>query len=366
MESALPKEDERRIRHPKVLRTVERTLELWQRGDKVLLFCHYRATGRALRRYLSLRVEQWVLDHAAERLGVVSRDAARDALERIGAQFFDTDGRLRDEATRTLTEIAQATAGELPVGDTERIVEIGRRFLRTPSFLARYFPLGADDPVAAFREALDRVDGSGLPMRRRIEQLCHFLGRRCVPAERTEYLDALDSIQTGTYRRERPDADDPTDQVIFLPNVRLANGQVKRETRQRLMLAFNAPFFPEILIASSVLAEGVDLHRDCRHVIHHDLCWNPSTLEQRTGRVDRIGAKAEHARMPIHVYLPYVAATQDEKMFRVVRDRERWFNVVMGERYRTDERSTDKLAERVPLPETAARALAFDLAVPVA
>ena len=67
------------------------------------------------------------------------------------------------------------------------------------------------------------------------------------------------------------------------------------------------------------------LHLDCRFVIHHDLSWNPSTIEQRTGRVDRIGAKSERARQPIHVYLPYVTATQDEKMFRVVRDRELGF-----------------------------------------
>ena len=65
----------------------------------------------------------------------------------------------------------------------------------------------------------------------------------------------------------------------LLPNVRLVNGAVKSDTRQRLMLCFNSPFFPEILIASSVLAEGVDLHRFCRYVIHHDLSWNPSTLE---------------------------------------------------------------------------------------
>ncbi len=38
--------------------------------------------------------------------------------------------------------------------------------------------------------------------------------------------------------------------------------------------------------------------------------------------------------VPIHVYLPYIAATQDEKMYRVVMDRERWFSVVMGEEYK--------------------------------
>jgi len=32
------------------------------------------------------------------------------------------------------------------------------------------------------------------------------------------------------------------------------------------------------------------------------------------------------------VFLPYVAETQDAKMYRVVIDRERWFDVVMGEK----------------------------------
>jgi len=143
------------------------------------------------------------------------------------------------------------------------------------------------------------------------------------------------------------------DQERLLPLVRLVNGATKSETRRKLMLAFNTPFFPEVLVASSVLAEGVDLHLNCRYVIHYDLCWNPSTLEQRTGRVDRIGAKCEDCGQPIDVYLPYIAATQDEKMYRVVMDRERWFNVVMGEDFKMDARSTDQLAERVPFPQEA-------------
>jgi superfamily II DNA/RNA helicase len=145
--------------------------------------------------------------------------------------------------------------------------------------------------------------------------------------------------------------------------VRLANGNTKQETRQRLMLAFNTPFYPEILVASMIMAEGVDLHLNCRHIIHHDLCWNPSTLEQRTGRIDRIGAKVERCGQPIKIYLPYIAMTQDEKMYRVVMDRERWFQVVMGEKYKVDAKTTEKLAERMPFPEMAAKTLSFDFSV---
>jgi SNF2 family DNA or RNA helicase len=127
------------------------------------------------------------------------------------------------------------------------------------------------------------------------------------------------------------------------------------------MLAFNSPLFPEILVTSAVLGEGVDLHRFCRHVIHHDLCWNPSTLEQRTGRLDRIRCKAEVTGHPIVVYEPFIAGSADERMYRVVRDRERWFQIVMGQKFEFDEHSAEETAARVPLPESLADRLVFDL-----
>jgi hypothetical protein len=61
------------------------------------------------------------------------------------------------------------------------------------------------------------------------------------------------------------------------------------------------------------------------------------------------------------VALPYIAKTQDEKMYRVVRDRERWFQVVMGARHELDEAEIDNLAERVELPAEAAEKLGFRL-----
>jgi superfamily II DNA/RNA helicase len=151
--------------------------------------------------------------------------------------------------------------------------------------------------------------------------------------------------------------------VMLLPNVHLANGETDQSLRRRLMATFNTPFLPDILVASSVMAEGVDLHRECRHIIHHDLDWNPSTLEQRTGRVDRLGSKSILTKNPIVVCEPYVAGTQDEKQYKVVKDRERWFGVLMGGRVPDDEWSTDQIADRVPLPEPLLERLTLNLSV---
>jgi len=66
--------------------------------------------------------------------------------------------------------------------------------------------------------------------------------------------------------------------------------------------------------------------------------------------------------MPILVHQPFVAGGADEKMFRVVRDRERWFQVVMGQKFQFDEGTSEATAARVPLPQSLAKELTFDLA----
>jgi len=242
-----------------------------------------------------------------------------------------------------------------------------RRYIRTPSFLVRFLPLTRNGLRAA---AVRRAFRAEAGLRVVLETFLDFLQEQCTPKECQDYIEAVSKIQTGDMTGREAEKSFGTDELagqgrhdLLLPNVRLVNGPTKSETRQRLMLTFNSPFFPEIFITSNVMAEGVDLHRYCRYVIHHDLDWNPSVLEQRTGRLDRIGGKVERCGQPIHVYLPYVAETQDEKMYRVVMDRERWFSVVMGEKFRLDARTTDKLAQRVPLPASVAKELALRLEV---
>jgi hypothetical protein len=348
-------------RHPKMAALVERVVDLWNRGEKVVIFCHFRATGRALARHVSAGIERRLWADLAERSGLTS-DLAREKVRTTGEAF--DDGRPLQRLLHASVETALQDTPDLPPAQRQQVHDIVRRFVRTPVFVARYFDFRSEAHEETLRRALAAADASGLSLEDKIRAFVSFVGKRCEENERAEYLDALETIHPGLRGERARDADDFVhDGPPLLPNVRLANGQVTEETRRRLLLGFNTPFFPEILIASSVLSEGVDLHLNCRHIIHYDLDWNPSTIEQRTGRIDRIGAKAEKTQLSIQVYMPFIAGSHDEKMFRVVTDRERWFQVLMGEEYRTDEAATDRLAERVPLPESAAAELAFRLGV---
>lgn len=44
-----------------------------------------------------------------------------------------------------------------------------------------------------------------------------------------------------------------------------------------------------VLVATDVAAQGLNLQQRCRWVVHYDVPWRPPVIEQRTGRVDRLG-----------------------------------------------------------------------------
>ncbi|WP_343526974.1 DISARM system SNF2-like helicase DrmD [Sphingomonas sp.] len=65
-------------------------------------------------------------------------------------------------------------------------------------------------------------------------------------------------------------------------------GITSTERRDAIKRAFNDPAAPlRILICTDAAREGINLQAQCHDLIHVDLPWNPSRLEQRNGRIDR-------------------------------------------------------------------------------
>lgn len=357
--------------HPKVQATVQKAVDLWEVGEKVLIFAFYRQTCAALRIHISNEIKTRTKKLAQHRFAALNESSQYSdvvqLLRPIQDRYFDdpkTAG--RKALDRALNSILDGRRDDLLTSDINEthIIDAMRRFLRVPTTLVRCFPFEEYEdkaPKIVVDRLLDMKDASKVTWRDKFAHFVDFLLKYCSASESKDYLDATTEIRTGGIRVEGEQEAGGKDSVVTLPNVQVATGSTRRDTRSRLMRAFNTPFFPDILVCSQVMGEGVDLHRYCHHVIHHDLAWNPSSIEQRTGRVDRLGCKAE-SRVSISVYLPYLAGAADERQFRVMTEREQWFRVVMGQ----DEVArliTPETSDTISLPITIADKLSFNLAI---
>ena len=82
---------------------------------------------------------------------------------------------------------------------------------------------------------------------------------------------------------------------------------------------FRMPGYPLVLISTDLLSEGEDLHTFCSNVVHYGIAWMPSALEQRNGRIDRVGSQTERRlqqvqRVPngdekLQVFYPHLRET---------------------------------------------------------
>jgi len=67
------------------------------------------------------------------------------------------------------------------------------------------------------------------------------------------------------------------------------HGGIKQEDRQKIQYDFNQNLTVQVLVANDAAGEGINLHESCHLMINYDLPWNPNRLEQRFGRIHRIG-----------------------------------------------------------------------------
>ena len=92
------------------------------------------------------------------------------------------------------------------------------------------------------------------------------------PRDTLEYL--ADKIRQGIGKSEA---------------VAVIHGGIPRDVRKANIVAFNDDPEVRILVANDAAGEGVNLQRGAHLMVNYDLPWNPNRLEQRFGRIHRIG-----------------------------------------------------------------------------
>lgn len=103
----------------------------------------------------------------------------------------------------------------------------------------------------------------------------------------------------------------------------LFNGKFKKNKRDWMKHLFKEQ--AQVLIATESGGEGINL-QFCHHVINYDLPWNPMKLEQRIGRVHRLGQEHD-----VHIYNLAIRDTIEEHILDLLYDKIDVFEQVVGE-----------------------------------
>jgi superfamily II DNA or RNA helicase len=200
----------------------------------------------------------------------------------------------------------------------QRLVTSSTRAIAT-TLEKRLAILGDDETATALREPPPDTEWSELDGQEQLELLFEArlqalrnehgevgvlleLARRCMAGEPDAKAEAL---LDWMYRLQQEESDPtlkflvftefvPTQEMLrdFLAargfSVTCLNGSMDMEQRRRVQQEFAGE--TRILVSTDAGGEGLNL-QFCHVVVNYDLPWNPMRIEQRIGRVDRIGQK---------------------------------------------------------------------------
>lgn len=236
----------------------------------------------ALRKSLERR-RDFLLGHGAVEGLFTDDDVEEEELE------FDLDETLDEEGGATAAE-REAFKAELDY---------------VKQFLHEIANLGVDSKLATLHEELKR-----------------FLAARETAIVFTQYTDTMD------YLREELRA-------VYGSQVACYSGRGGEvwdgvawvlRTKEEIKTAFRAGEEIKILLCTESASEGLNL-QTCGVLINYDMPWNPMRVEQRIGRVDRIGQRYKAVWIRNFFYSDTVEAT----IYQRLGTRIQWFTTVVGE-----------------------------------
>lgn len=138
------------------------------------------------------------------------------------------------------------------------------------------------------------------------------------------------------------------------------HGDLPMVERDRQVARFRDPEGPKVLICTEVGGEGRNF-QFAHHLVHYDLPWSPAMVEQRIGRLDRIG---QTQNVDIHVF--DVAGTFSADVLAVLRDAVGVFGETVGGLDAVLEEVEPRLTELALAPSTERAAYVKELQQKVA
>ena len=106
--------------------------------------------------------------------------------------------------------------------------------------------------------------------------------------------------------------------------VSIFHGQMNPRAKDSSIEQFRNNSGPQVLISTEAGGEGRNL-QFCHLLVNYDLPWNPMKVEQRIGRIDRIGQTR-----PINIFNLWVKGTIEEHVLDILEHRIKMFEETVG------------------------------------
>ncbi|GAA2565244.1 SNF2-related protein [Streptomyces lienomycini] len=274
------------IRRTKISREVrdEMGTEWPDRGPTVSLHC--AATGAEERVFAEL-AEHWIpAAPKSTEFGTADEDPASVATEAVFAYNL----------------LKTFLSSHVALGETvaNRITALGDRVRRAEEKGLRPDPAiaGEQAALARLREIVagmgdGRAPGDSAKLDALVQQLREIgvgprsTTRAVIFSERVRTLKWLAEVVPA--RLGFPVAADGTAKAVSV-----MHGGLSDDEQGDVLEAFGLADTPvRLLFTGDVASEGVNLHRQCHHLIHYDIPWSLIRIEQRNGRIDRYGQTYE-------------------------------------------------------------------------
>ena len=223
------------------------------------------------------------------------------------------------------TEVVQPTAAEVELH--EQLVSFIRARYATGGMTDRWrltmLQMQAGSSPAAIGAALDRREADPASD---FDQLRAILGRVDQSAKTSALIRLLQRSPEKTivftrFRATLEHLKAALGDAGF--HVEVFHGGLTAAEKDRAIERFEHA--ADVLVSSEVGGEGRNL-QFCRTVINYDLPWNPMQLEQRIGRVHRIGQTRE-----VFVFNLCLAGSLEEYILKILHDKLNLFELVAGE-----------------------------------
>jgi superfamily II DNA or RNA helicase len=247
------------------------------------------------------------------RVRVRPTDAEEQALDLLdqfaraaSAQATSTTADATRLLVSVLTKRALSTSTALALSVERRLAFLDGIHTIVPDVVQGAFDFGDDDDAAlcgviglsvererSWMRRLRAAAWRAARSSRKLSTLARLLRRADEPAiVFTEFRDSLNAAVAALTPALR---------------VAIAHGALDARELQAALAQFTTGD-AQVLVATDVASQGLNLHHRSRWVIHLDLPWNPIRLEQRAGRVDRLGQVRD-----IHVTELTMAHRWDER-----------------------------------------------------